>query len=253
MSEHGGVAVVGKAGRILQSFSELRSVQSLRQIQATTGIPRATVHGICVSLVETGLLEVVPNRGYQLGTSLIGLGGLVIERTGLLDAAKGVAKSLLHIDGAEAHLAQLVSGWVVYLDRTANKFSLPMNTQMGSRQLAHTTDGGRAALALLDPDEAWEFVSTACQAEGRPEPDRDELDADFESIRQVGFARCDLPAVGRVSIGAAVIGHTGRPVGAVSLSAPAEMFADRLMSARLVSTMHAAKTTLQRRLPNPWA
>src|SRR3712207_6689293 len=102
--------------RVLHAFTPLTPVLSLRQLSERTAIPRSTVHALCSTLVESGMLEEVPARGYRLGESLLDLGGQVIDRTGLVDAADGVLERVRRREGTEAHLGQLVGGWIVYLD-----------------------------------------------------------------------------------------------------------------------------------------
>ncbi|WP_051792200.1 IclR family transcriptional regulator [Amycolatopsis jejuensis] len=244
------VASVLKATRILHSFNALAVCQSLRQIEERTGIPRTTAHALCLSLVEAEMLEFVPGRGYQLGPAFIGLGGQVIERTGLLDAAKDVGKRFVRFEQVEAHLGQLVGGWVVYLDRTASLLRLPMNVHLGSRVLAHTTDCGRAALSIPAPGEAWARVVAACEAERRALPDRDELERDLAAVKRRGYAMNRSERNGRASLGAAVVNPAGVPVGGVSISGPERLFQRGEVMDSLVNDLLVVAATIGRRLPH---
>ncbi|HEV3498651.1 MAG TPA: helix-turn-helix domain-containing protein, partial [Actinomycetes bacterium] len=169
------VEAVAKAARVLQAFTPLVTSLSLRQLADRTGIPRSTAHAICVTLCDAGLLEEVPGRGYRLGPALVGLGGQVIERTGLVGAAEGVLERLAPGDGLEIHLGQLVGGWVVYLDRASGPVRAPMRNRVGLRAPAHLTGCGKAALALLPPDEVAARVREVCAAEPGHPPDLDAL------------------------------------------------------------------------------
>ncbi|MCW5251294.1 MULTISPECIES: IclR family transcriptional regulator [unclassified Streptomyces] len=244
------VSSVLKATRILHSFNAVTPCQSLRQIATRTGIPRTTAHGLCVALVQAEMLEPVPGRGYRLGPAFIGLGGQVIERVGLLDAAKDVGKRFVRFGQVEAHLAQLVGGWIVYLDRTSSLWSLPTDVHMGSRVLAHTTDCGRAALAALAPEEAWRRVAVACEAEYRPVPERQALETDLAEVRRRGFATAPVQRSGRASVGAAITNRAAVPVGGVSISAPVDAMRRREVSDELVKDLLLVATTIGRRLPH---
>jgi DNA-binding IclR family transcriptional regulator len=79
---------VGKAAAVLRAFTPLTHVLSVRQLAERTGIPRSTVHELCSALCGQALLEAVSGGGYRLGPLLVELGGQVIERTGLVTAAK---------------------------------------------------------------------------------------------------------------------------------------------------------------------
>jgi DNA-binding IclR family transcriptional regulator len=159
------VESVAKAARVLQAFTPLVTSLSLRQLADRTGIPRSTAHAICLTLCDAGLLEEVAGRGYRLGPALVGLGGQVIERTGLVGAAEGVVERLAPGDGLEIHLGQLVGGWVVYLDRASGPVRAPMRNRVGLRAPAHLTGCGKAALTLLPSQEAAARVEAVCAAE----------------------------------------------------------------------------------------
>ena len=156
---------------MLQAFTPLVTSLSVRQVAERTGIPRSTAHALCVTLCDAGLLEEAAGRGYRLGPALVGLGGQVIERTGLVGAAEGVLERLAPGDGLEIHLGQLVGGWVVYLDRASGPVRAPMHNRVGLRAPAHLTGCGKAALALLPPAEVAARVEAVCAAESRQLPD----------------------------------------------------------------------------------
>src|SRR4029453_19113499 len=193
------VEAVAKAARVLQAFTPLASSLSLRQLAERTGIPRSTAHAICLTLCDAGLLEEVPGRGYRLGPALVGLGGQVIERTGLVGAAEGVLERLAPGDGLEIHLGQLVGGWVVYLDRASGPVRAPMHNRVGLRAPAHLTGCGKAALALLPLAEVAARVEAVCAAEPGPPPDLRVLARELAAPRRPGFVVSDTFQPGRTS------------------------------------------------------
>jgi DNA-binding IclR family transcriptional regulator len=219
------VAAVAKAARVLQAFTPLVGSLSVRQLAERTGIPRSTVHAICLTLCDAGLLEEVAGRGYRLGPALVGLGGQVIERTGLVDAAEGVLERLAPGDGLEIHLGQLVGGWVVYLDRASGPVRAPMRNRVGLRAPAHLTGCGKAALSLLPAGEVAARVEAACAAEpGRP-PDLDALVRELARARRAGFVVSDTFQPGRTSVAAPIPDPAGAPAGGISVAGPTPLLA----------------------------
>lgn len=247
----GAVAAVVKAADVLHSFTALSPVLSLRQLSARTGIPRSTVHGLCQALESAGLLEIAPGRGYRLGPALVELGGQVIDRIGLVDAAEGVLERVPRRDGTEAHLGQLVDGWIVYLDRATGIIRAPMNNRVGLRVPAALTGCGRAALFLLDPAEARARVERA----GRSEPSRAlragalaELEAQLRQGRERGYLISSSFQPGRLSVAAPVTDRSGSPIGAVSIAGPVELFPRAYLEATAVEVVSAARR-IGERLP----
>jgi DNA-binding IclR family transcriptional regulator len=252
-----GVAVVGSAGprvgavakaaRVLEAFTPLVTSLSVRQVAERTGIPRSTAHALCLTLCDAGLLEETGGRGYRLGPALVGLGGQVIERTGLVGAAEGVLGRLAPTDGLEIHLGQLVGGWVVYLDRASGPVRAPMHNRVGLRAPAHLTGCGKAALAMLPPAEVAARVEEVCAAESRRPPDLAALTRELARARRAGFVVSDTFQPGRTSVAAPVLDPAGRPAGGISVAGPTPLLAGRRRD-RIRDQVVAAAATISRRL-----
>jgi DNA-binding IclR family transcriptional regulator len=219
------VASVAKAASVLQAFTPLAASLSLRQLAERTGIPRSTVHALCLTLCDAGLLEEVAGHGYRLGSTLVGLGGQVIERTGLVDAAEGVLERLAPGDGLEIHLGQLVGGWVVYLDRRSGPVRAAMHNRVGLRAPAHLTGCGKAALAHLSAAEVATRVRAACALESRRLPDLTALGRELAGARRAGFVVSDTFQPGRTSVAAAILDQSGAPAGGISVAGPTPLLA----------------------------
>ena len=240
------VGAVAKAARVLEAFTPLVTSLSVRQVAERTGIPRSTAHALCLTLCDAGLLEETGGRGYRLGPALVGLGGQVIERTGLVGAAEGVLGRLAPTDGLEIHLGQLVGGWVVYLDRASGPVRAPMHNRVGLRAPAHLTGCGKAALAMLPPAEVAARVEEVCAAESRRPPDLAALTRELARARRAGFVVSDTFQPGRTSVAAPVLDPAGRPAGGISVAGPTPLLAGR--RDRIRDQVVAAAATISRRL-----
>jgi DNA-binding IclR family transcriptional regulator len=218
-------ASVGKAALILRAFRPTLDVLSLRSLADRTGLPRSTVHLLCRTLVSEGLLEAVPRAGYRLGPLLLELGGLIIDRTGLVDAVEGSTAALRRSAGQELHVGQMVEGWVVYLHRESGPTRVTMRNRVGMRAPAFMSGCGKSALAVLDPEEADLRVRRVCKQEQISLPDMGALAEEFAKARVHGYLVCRSFQPGRTSVAAAVIGADGQPAGALSIAGPNSTFA----------------------------
>jgi IclR family acetate operon transcriptional repressor len=218
------VAAVAKAAALLRAYGPAVDVMSVRQLAARTGIPPSTVHSIVVTLCSTGLLDVVPGRGYRLGSALVGLAGPVIERTGLVAAVEGAAGALLRVPGQEMHVGQLVGAWVVYLHRETGRVRAPMDNRVGLRAPAWRGGCGKAALSRLPDAEVDSRIGRLCEEEGTPLPDLSALHAELDSARRDGWLTSTSFQRGRTSVAAPVVDATGRPVGGLSVAGPDALF-----------------------------
>jgi DNA-binding IclR family transcriptional regulator len=244
------VASVAKAASVLQAFTPLAASLSLRQLAERTSIPRSTVHALCLTLCDAGLLEEVAGHGYRLGPTLVGLGGQVIERTGLVDAAEGVLEHLALDDGLETHLGQLVGGWVVYLDRRSGPVRAPMHNRVGLRAPAHLTGCGKAALAHLPPAEVATRVRAACALESRRPPDLTALGRELAIARRAGFVLSDTFQPGRTSVAAPILDPAGAPAGGISVAGPTPLLATTRLQ-RIRDEVVAAAALIGERLTRP--
>lgn len=210
--------------RTLLAFGPQTVELSIRQIAERTGIPRSTIHSIGATLCDAGLLEALPGGRYRLGPALVGLGGQVIARTGLVSASEWVLPSLARSTGGEAHLGQLVGGWVVYLARIPTGQPIPMRNRVGLRAPAHLTGCGKAALSQLSPGHVHSLVRSVCEGDGLPLPNLPTLERELERCRSQGYVVNTSFQAGRASVGAAVFDGTGAVVGGVSVASLSSMF-----------------------------
>jgi DNA-binding IclR family transcriptional regulator len=240
-------ASVGKAARILRAFRPTLDVLSVRALAERTGLPRSTVHLLCRSLVSEGLLEVVPRAGYRLGPVLLELGGLIIDRTGLVDAVEGSTAGLHRSAGQELHVGQLVEGWVIYVHRESGPTRVSMTNRVGMRAPAFMSGCGKTALAALDPQDADQRVRQVCKQEKISLPDMAALAEEFASARVHGYLVCRSFQPGRTSVAAAVLGADGQPTGALSIAGPDSTFAPARVAA-LGRTVSDAAEIASRRL-----
>lgn len=238
------IASVLKASSILKAFESGRRLLTVRELAARTGISRSTCHTLCATLEAEELLESVPGGGYRLGPALAVMGGQVIERAGLVEAALPAMRELSREERGEVHLGQLVSSWVVYLSRIEFDRRLPMRNRMGLRAPAYLTGCGRAALSALSPERAGALLRLH---EGEHGYDVDEVTESLDRARSVGYAVSGRFQRGVVSVAAPLLGPGGSVLGGISVAQPAEI-TDARRTARLGAAVTWAAASTSDRL-----
>ncbi len=235
------VESVAKAARILHAFDPERRTLTVRELAARSGCPRSTCHAICSTLVDEQLLERVPGGGYRLGPALAEMGGQVIERTGLVEAATPSMRGLSRAVGGEVHLGQLVGRFVIYLIRIEHERRLPMRNRMGLRAPAHLTGCGKAALAQLDPARVRSLLA------GEPGVDMDRLLAELADARRTGYVVSDSFQRGVASVAAPLFGPGNTVVGGLSVAQP-ERALDAARRGRVQEAVREAAAQTSERL-----
>lgn len=198
-----------RAAQIIQAFDGRHAGLSVRRLSSLTGIPRSTCHELCLTLVQSGLLESGGAAGYRLGNSFVTLGGRVIARVGIADAALGPAGLYLANTNTEVHVAQYVSTGIVYVLRLRNGQSLGSRNKTGQFWPLHTSACGMAVYAALPVECRKPHLAN------RSARELTVLDLADVSYREHRYVVSDVSQKGYRNVGAPILGGDGNVIGAI--------------------------------------
>jgi DNA-binding IclR family transcriptional regulator len=102
MESVSGVGVLDKAVAVLHAVAASPVV--LADLQARTGLPRATAHRLAAALEQHGFLRRDERGRYELGLGLVSLGQLAAERFPLVEVARPVLEELRSSTGESVQL-----------------------------------------------------------------------------------------------------------------------------------------------------
>ncbi|MER5185301.1 IclR family transcriptional regulator [Streptomyces sp. NPDC002896] len=211
--------VLGRAASIMEAFNGGQRVLSLGDLSECTGLPKSTLHRLAEQLCQVGWVERAPG-GYRVGMRLFELGTLAVEGNRLQEAAFPHLQALAARTGMSVQLGVLDQAEVVYLERiVTGPFRLP--TRRGGRKPAYCTALGKA-MAAFDDDGIRAVTSS-------PKPRRTAntitepvaLRTELDRVRGAGVAFDRGEAYQGLVCVAAPIRHSGRAIGAVSVTGPA--------------------------------
>lgn len=209
---------------VLEAVADLGPA-SLAEIATAAGLPKSGAHRMLQSLVERGyVVQDDATRAYRLGLGALRLATSSLDHVELRPAARPHLERLAQATGETVHLVTIETGGVVYLDKVDSAKAVRMASRVGMRGDLHSTACGKAVLAHLPADEVDAVVAShglAAHTE-RTITDPAHLRAELRTIRSRGWALDDQenePDVRCVAM--PVIDAEGRPVAAVSVSAPA--------------------------------
>ena len=97
-----GVGVLDKALHVVRSVSQ--QPMNLRELEASTGLPRATAHRLALALEMQGILRRDGEGRFDLGPELATLGRLASARFPLADRARSAIEALRDETGESAQL-----------------------------------------------------------------------------------------------------------------------------------------------------
>ena len=145
-------SMVERMTLILDAFDGRTSRLTLEEVACRTRLPRSTVHRILDQLVRLDWVDHA-SFGYCLGRRATGLGGGDNGHSQVRAAAAPLLHELHMQTGMVVHLAVLDGAESVYLDKVGGRMAASLPSRVGGRVPAHTTAGGKAMLAWVDPEQ----------------------------------------------------------------------------------------------------
>lgn len=188
------------------------------------GASKSTAFALLQTLLDRGFVAdsgVAATRRYRLGMALARLGDRVVSQIALRDVAMPVLHELTDSTELTSRLAVLEEGWAVVIGRVDAPGAVRFTSQLGRRELPHSSGVGKALLATLPEERVRELVG----ATGLPRrtdktlTDVDVLLRDLAGARDRGYAVDDEEdAEGVFCVGATFTDHRDQVVGGISVT-----------------------------------
>jgi DNA-binding IclR family transcriptional regulator len=238
------VQVLDRALSIIDALTKMREDATLAELAAKVKLHKSTAHRLLSILERHRLVERDAYTGrYRLGLRLFELGMITMDRMNIRDRARPHLEQLVDQLNETVHLCTLDDGEVLYLDKIESARTVRMACRIGHRNPVHCTSVGKVMLAHLTESEQDEILQAHELRRLTPKTitKLDELKAEFKTIRDRGYA-LDNEEIeeGLRCVGAAVLDHNGRPIAAISVSAPSFRLTMEKVPATAVPVMRAA-------------
>jgi DNA-binding IclR family transcriptional regulator len=226
--------------RILDFLSRA-GTQRLSDIGRHFALPKSNVHRLLQSLMEEGFVQQEGDTGrYFASMKVYELGAMIAERNPVRRAAASFVQQLHQNTGETVALAIMVDTDIVYIDRVLSPNPLRGSLREGWRIPAAFTAAGKVVLAN-HPDG---IAMLDCILTSEPEARdlvRDDLLAEFEQIRERGYAVSRSGWTRGINSIACPVGGSGSaPSGALALVVPTERMAESDIPSAALGVMSAA-------------
>ena len=199
-----------------------RAGASITTLAEETGRSKSTVHNHLQTLRGMGYV-VREDGSYYLGLGFLDLGNAARERWNLYEIAKPEMDDLVGAVGERAQLMVAERGKGVYIYQTKADAGIQTDSHIGATVDLHATAVGKSYLAHLPPS-AVAPIRERIDLDARTDrtiTDWDALEAEFETIRERGYAFNDEERlVGMQAVGAPILNDDGEALAAISVSGP---------------------------------
>ncbi|WP_028648550.1 IclR family transcriptional regulator [Nocardiopsis sp. CNT312] len=244
---------VERAMRILVELAD--GPTTISELARRLDVHRTTSLRLLRTLEEQRFVLRTDDGGYRLGPRMATLAAAALEGFDVRGLAARHLRNLGEATGQTVHLGALEDGRVVYLDKVESRHTVRMYSRVGALAPLHATAVGKAILSRLSEDERDTLLGPPPFARCTPATltDRAALDADLALTAERGWALDEAEHEEFVHcVAAPVLGADGRPVAAVSVSAP-RMVLDRegllALTGRLTAAARDISEELGRRRP----
>lgn len=211
--DHSSVAAIGKAVRLLDSFSNKRPELTVAELVQTTGFARSTVYRLVGTLEEAGWLARTDVGTYRLTLRLFRLGNIAANATDVRQVARPFLSLLSKELGDGSYLFVRDGERAICLERLERPNPIRVTlVEVGGSLPLSVGAAPRTLLANSDDDELPAGV-------GR------ELSEDLARVCRQGYeVNIEEGTVGFCSVGAPVFDRNGRVVAAISVGGVRDRF-----------------------------
>ncbi|GAB3038646.1 IclR family transcriptional regulator C-terminal domain-containing protein [Parafrigoribacterium mesophilum] len=214
------IEAIARGLDVIRGFDANRPVMSLSEVAVASGLPRPTARRILITLEQLGYVR-SSDDGFTLTPRVIELGMAYIGSMSIWDVVRPSLADLVRQTNESSSVAQLDGSDVVYVARVAVPKLVTLSVTIGTRFPALSTSLGKVLLAALTPEELDRTLELPTRSGLVPrwQPDRDEIDAALNVVRERGWAITDEQlARGIRSVATAVRDGDGRTVAAVNVN-----------------------------------
>jgi IclR family transcriptional regulator, pca regulon regulatory protein len=243
-SERDFVQSLERGLAVLQLFSQARPSVTISEAAALTGLTRATVRRILVTLERLGYVR-AEDRRFMPTPRVLAIGYAYLSSMDLWQAAHPFLAELAELSQESCSAAVLDGIEVVYVARVDSPRVVGVSVRVGARVPAYPTSMGRVLLAGLDPAALHAYFAAVRPERLTPHTVTDEtaLREIIEQVGEQGWSLVDEELeAGLRSIAAPIRDRHDRVVAALTICGHAgRVTAEQLRDELLPPLLAAAK------------
>lgn len=216
---------------VLEVLAQAEEALGVTEIGNRISLHKSTVHRILHTLCHRGYVErVKDNERYQLGIKIVELGMRFLNDLEIRKVASPVLNDLAKLLDEVVHLVLPDEGEVVYIDKAESSHVVSMHSKVGRRAPMHCTAVGKALLSTLPEEEVRHILEIKGMTRYTPNTIV-EPDALMVYLREVKISKISVEIeeneIGIICLGTPVFDYSGRAIGAISVSGPAERIKEK--------------------------
>ena len=251
--DQNGAAGIHAVGRALDVLDLLASSEmGVGEVARSLKVNKSTASRLLNTMLRRGFVGRDPTVGsFRLGPRIAHLYQSYVDNLRVGRHAAVLLDRLAAETSETVLLTLFQDGAATYIDKVDSRFPLRTSSRIGDRAPLHCGATGKAILAFLPEDEARELLGSGPLRRYTPSTivSRRKLFAELAEIRRQGYAVSDEEInPGVVGVGAPLLGWRGRPMGAISVTAP-KLRTDDVRLRKLIDLVRDTARTWQHAVP----
>ncbi|MEO1078276.1 MAG: IclR family transcriptional regulator C-terminal domain-containing protein [Pseudomonadota bacterium] len=224
---------------VISAFSRSKPKMTLSDMSRATGMTRATVRRLLLTLVREGYAK-TDGRYFSLQPKVLKLGFAVISSMGIWDVAQPIMNTLSG-DLQESCFAVVLDGdEVTYVAKADAKRVVNIGINVGSRAPAYAVSSGRVLLAALPDDELQHYLDHSKLEKLTPHTtvSKVKLREEIEEVRARGWSIVDQELeIGLRSISVPVRNPDGDVLAALNVCCPSARISPEEIRTRILADL----------------
>lgn len=225
-----GTGVLKKALDLLKYIAETDRAGGVTEIASALDMPKATAYRILNALCNENVLLKTEDGRYGMGPTVLLWSSAYNYKSGIVELARPKLETLRDKTQETVHLSVYDHGRAQYAARFDSPQTVVLRwSRLGTQLPLYCTAAGRAILSRLNDDEVAKYLNETEMAARTKNTvvSPEKLKQMLARFRMQGYAEENQENEENIRcIGAAIINSHGRPVGAISLTAPSFRFTD---------------------------
>ncbi|PZR55021.1 IclR family transcriptional regulator [Xylanimonas oleitrophica] len=238
---------LGSVDKALQALDALARAGAggapLAALATEVEVNKTTLHRTLAALRHRGYAEQAPDGAYRLGPAALALGSAFLQEENLPQLLRPALTAVSAEVDELVHLGALAGREIVYLDKVEPQRAVRVWSAVGRHRPAATTALGRAWLAATEATTGpFDDAALARLAAGDCSPA--DLRRALDTAHRQGYAQEDEENEPGIACVAVAVLRQGRPVAAVSVTAPVERMAGDSRAPRVAALLRSLPALL---------
>jgi IclR family pca regulon transcriptional regulator len=227
---------------VISAFSRSKPSMTLSDMSRATGMTRATVRRLLLTLVREGYAK-TDGKYFSLKPKVLKLGFAVISSMGIWEVAQPIMNTLSERLQESCFAVVLDGSEVTYVAKADSKRLVNIGINVGSHAPVHAVSSGRVLLAALPDDELQHILDSAHFEKLTPHTivSKVKLREKIEEVRTLGWSIVDQELeVGLRSISVPLRHTDGEVFAALNVCCPSARISPEEIRTRILGELLSA-------------